>query len=95
MKLIYLLSLLSLISCVPDKETSQLSYFEVDKAAYKKFINEKSLPTEPDLALDKSIINNDYPIEIYAADQSASQVILKFRDRNGPQIVKMTNENID
>lgn len=97
------------------------------------------MPDNPDLAVDKSIINNDYPIElalyqdgkfyynlptlgdgtgswtldggklklfssrslfdmhidIFASDQSASAVILKFRDRHGPQIIKMMNENID
>lgn len=139
-RLLTSLSLISLfVSCVPDKETSTLSYFEVDQTAYQKYVNQKSMPTEPDLAVDKSIINNDYPIElalyqdgkfyynlpnlgdgtgswtidggkiklfssrtlfdmyidIFAADQSASNLIVKFRDRHGPQVLKMINENLD
>lgn len=139
-RLLTSLSLISLFfSCVPDKETSTLSYFEVDQAAYQKYVNEKSMPSEPNLATDKSIVNNDYPIElalyedgkfyynlpnlgdgtgswtinggkiklfssrtlfdmyidIFAADQSASTLILKFRDRHGPQVLKMINENLD
>lgn len=36
----------------------------------------------------------DMHIEIFAADPSANAVILKFRDRHGPQIVKMENSNL-
>lgn len=137
----YVLAMLvsfSLIGCVPDKETSDLAYYEVEASAYQKFVNNTPMPSEPDLTSDKSIVNNDYPIEvalyndgkfyynlptlgdgtgswtqdggklklfssrmlfdmhidIYAADPKANQVILKFRDRHGPQIVKMENENL-
>ncbi|MBH46644.1 MAG: hypothetical protein CME71_00580 [Halobacteriovorax sp.] len=126
------------IGCVPDKETSGLAYYEVEASAYEKFVNSKPMPSEPDLALDKSIVNAEYPIEvalyndgkfyynlptlgdgtgswtrdggrlklfssrtlfdmyidIYAADPKAQNLILKFRDRHGPQIVKMDNENL-
>lgn len=128
-----------MLSCVPDKQTSTLSYFEVDQAAYQKYVNEKSMPADPDLAVDKSIVNSEYPIElalyqdgkfyynlanlgdgtgswtmdggkiklfssrtlfdmyidIFAADQAASKLIIKFRDRHGPQVLKMINENLD
>lgn len=36
----------------------------------------------------------DMHIEIFAADPSASEVVLKFRDRHGPQIVKMESSNL-
>lgn len=36
----------------------------------------------------------DMNIEIFAADPSATEVVLKFRDRHGPQVVKMENSNL-
>ena len=138
MKTALIITTFLLLGCVPDKETSNLSYFEVEASAYQKFVNDKPMPSEPNLAVDKSVINSEYPIEvalyndgkfyynlptlgdgtgswtrdggklklfssrtlfdmhidIYAADPTAKQVILKFRDRHGPQIVKMDNENL-
>lgn len=36
----------------------------VSEESFSKFINEKNLPADPNLNLDKSIVNNDYPIQI-------------------------------
>jgi hypothetical protein len=53
-------------SCLldPEKEKSSLTFHRVEKDALKKYINEKPLPEEPNLSVDKVIVNNDYPIEI-------------------------------
>lgn len=61
MKLILLMLLLTIVSC--GKQGSAKLY-RVDDAAMVKFVNQKSMPTSPNLTLDKSIVNNSYPIEI-------------------------------
>lgn len=38
--------------------------FKVEEASFQKFVNQKPLGEDPNLNLDKSIVNNDYPIEI-------------------------------
>lgn len=60
MKLIVLM-LLTIVSC--GKQGSAKLY-RVDEASLVKFVNQKSMPTDPNLTLDKSIVNNSYPIEI-------------------------------
>lgn len=53
--------LLLLWSC--GKQTSA-KFYPVDSAALSRYVNEKSLPADPNLTVDKSIINTTYPIEI-------------------------------
>jgi hypothetical protein len=38
--------------------------YPVKEESFSKFINNKNLPNDPNLNLDKSIVNNDYPIQI-------------------------------
>lgn len=67
MKKIFLaLSLFTIVSCGQnsDKPKSELRFFEVKSDDYAPYINQKAAPAEPNLQEDKSIINNDYPIEI-------------------------------
>ncbi len=59
---VIILSLFLFISC--GKKKSELILFEKDEADYTQFINQKPKPNQPNLSLDKRIVNNDYPIEI-------------------------------
>lgn len=59
---IFILSLFLFTSCV--KEKGELILFEKEEADYAQFINQKPKPDQPNLTLDKRIVNNDYPIEI-------------------------------
>lgn len=61
MKIILLFALLALISC-GKQGTSKI--YSLKKEQVSKFVNEKSLPSDPNLTLDKSIINHEYPIQI-------------------------------
>ena len=49
---------------VRQEEASPLQFFDVQEGAYAKYVNNYSMPNEPNLTLDKTIYNNDYPIEI-------------------------------
>ena len=52
-------------SCIPQKhDKSDVVFFTTKNEDFAKYINQKAAPLEPNLTLDKSIINNDYPIEI-------------------------------
>jgi hypothetical protein len=67
MKKLLLASLvLVFISCGKnsDEPKSELRFFQVKTDDFAKYINQKAAPTEPNLQEDKSIVNNDYPIEI-------------------------------
>lgn len=57
------LVLLLNISCTGKKSAPDL-YAAKDETVYSKFINSKTLPASPNLTIDKSFVNNDYPIEI-------------------------------
>lgn len=61
MKIILLTALIILAAC--GKQSGD-KLFNVDKAALTKFVNQKPIPSEPNLSLDKSIVNDSYPIEI-------------------------------
>jgi hypothetical protein len=61
MKTTLLVMLLVLVSC---GKSSQKKLYRVENSALTKFVNTKSLPADPNLSLDKSIINTKYPIEI-------------------------------
>ncbi|TNE99288.1 MAG: hypothetical protein EP326_08420 [Deltaproteobacteria bacterium] len=53
------------ISCIPEKsEKSDVVFFTTKNEDFNQYINQKQTPERPNLTLDKSIINNDYPIEI-------------------------------
>lgn len=43
---------------------SDLKVYRLPEAALSKFVNEKSMPADPNLTLDKSFINHSYPIQI-------------------------------
>lgn len=58
-----LLILLIISSCTGKSDSAKL-YAAKEKQAFSKFINNKDMPSDPNLTVDKSIINNDYPIEI-------------------------------
>lgn len=58
------LLLLFLVGCLGENRPSDLVFFKVKEGSYQKYINEKSMPGDPNLAQDKSIINTDYPIEL-------------------------------
>lgn len=66
MKLVAALSfaLLLFSSCGLKKEKSELILFEKEESDYIKFVNQKAKPNQPNLSIDKKIVNNDYPIEL-------------------------------
>lgn len=39
-------------------------FYPAKEESFQKFVNAKDLPKDPNMNLDKSIINNDYPIQI-------------------------------
>lgn len=43
---------------------SKTKFFSAKEESFSKFINDKDLPKDPNLSLDKSIVNNDYPIQV-------------------------------
>jgi hypothetical protein len=65
-KTLFIIFLLALgISCIPQKhDKSDVVFFTTKNEDFDKYINQKAAPAEPNLTLDKTIINNDYPIEI-------------------------------
>lgn len=58
-----LLTLLVCYSC-NGKSGSAKVYTAKSAEDFSRFINQKAMPTSPNLSLDKSVINNEYPIEI-------------------------------
>lgn len=50
-------------SCTGKSESVDL-YKAKEPEAYTKFINQKAMPADPNLTVDKSIVNEKYPIEI-------------------------------
>lgn len=51
---------LLLVSC-GGKNTK---FYTANEADFSKYVNDKNLPALPNLSLDKSIVNNDYPIQL-------------------------------
>ncbi|MBA2403635.1 MAG: hypothetical protein H0V66_02605 [Bdellovibrionales bacterium] len=62
-RIVSLLVLMILSSCTGKSESDSL-YTAKESAEYSKFINAKKMPADPNLTIDKNIINNNYPIEI-------------------------------
>lgn len=60
MKLI-LLMLITLVSC---GKQGSAKFYRVEETALVKYVNQKNMPSSPNLTLDKSIVNTSYPIEI-------------------------------
>lgn len=61
MKILLLISLIFLTAC--GKQGTSKIYPLNDKAV-SKYVNQKSMPSDPNLTLDKSIVNTSYPIQI-------------------------------
>ncbi len=66
MKATLFLTILLAIGCTGKSATKDISLHKAAlETEYAKFINQKDLTNEePNLTLDKTIVNNDYPIEI-------------------------------
>lgn len=58
-----ILTLLIGSSCTGKSDSTPL-HTAKDAGAFTKFINQKSMPADPNLTIDKSFINHKYPIEI-------------------------------
>lgn len=56
-----LLALVILVGC---GKGGDAKLYKVDSGALSKFVNQKSMAKKPNLTIDKSIVNNSYPIEI-------------------------------
>jgi hypothetical protein len=50
------------ISC--GKNDEKIEFHKADRLKFTRLINNSSLPTHPNLSIDKKIVNNSYPIEI-------------------------------
>jgi hypothetical protein len=61
MKTILLLGLIVLSAC---GKGGNAKLYKVENSALTKFVNQKKISKKPNLSLDKSIVNNTYPIEI-------------------------------
>ena len=57
----WLLPLLVIAAC-GKKQDIELK--RAPQAAFQKYVNSKALAAQPDLTADKTIVNNDYPIEL-------------------------------
>ena len=66
MKVILFLSVLLVTGCTGKSASSNVSLHKASlESDYTKFINQSDLgKQEPNLTLDKTIVNNEYPIEI-------------------------------
>jgi hypothetical protein len=58
-----ILTILIGTSCTGKSDSADL-HTASDAGAYTKFVNQKKMPSNPNLTLDKTIINHKYPIEI-------------------------------
>ena len=58
-----LLALLGLlVSC--GKPAKKIPLYSLKSESVTQFVNQKDMPADPNLSLDRSIVNNEYPIEI-------------------------------
>lgn len=64
MRLGLLILTLLIGSACTGKSDSETLYSAKNAGAYTKFINQKKMPSDPNLTIDKSFINYKYPIEI-------------------------------
>lgn len=62
--LLLILTLSLFTGCGLKKDKSELIVFEKTQSDYDQFINQKPKPNQPNLSLEKHIVNLDYPIEI-------------------------------
>lgn len=58
-----ILTILIGVSCTGKSDSTSL-HSAPDAGAYTKFVNQKNMPSDPNLTIDKTIINHKYPIEI-------------------------------
>ena len=58
-----LLTLLLGTACTGKSASADL-FTAKDAGEFTKFVNEKKMPEDPNLSIDKSVINTKYPIEI-------------------------------
>src|SRR5687767_7155287 len=56
-----LLVSMAFLSCGKGKE---VKFFPATELELNKLVNEKDMEVNPNLSVDKTIINNDYPVEI-------------------------------
>ena len=87
-RIVSLLFLLVLTACTGKSSSDTL--YSAKEQSYTKFINDKDMPTDPNRTIDKTIINNDYPIEItlykdhrfhyYLANLGAGKGTWKYSD---------------
>ncbi len=64
LSLIFIATLLTSCNPLGNDDKSELKLFEVQASDFDAVINNKELPTDPDLTQDKTLLNRDYPIEI-------------------------------
>lgn len=62
--LLLILTLLIGSACTGKSASDEKLYTSKDVGSFTKYINHKKMPKNPNLTVDKSIINEDYPIEI-------------------------------
>ncbi len=61
---ISIFAILVIVAFVSCGKKSKTKFYSITEANLSKFVNDKDLPANPNLTLDKSIVNNDYPIQL-------------------------------
>jgi hypothetical protein len=133
------LLLFSLLSFSCGKKDAGVEVYPVKQQYFAKHINDQPLPERPNLSLEKSFVNLEYPIEIalysdqrfyydlpnlgsgsgtwkyeegkiklyakrtlfnmeidvYGADDKASELAITFSDRFGPNKLKMVTQRLE
>jgi len=62
-RVLIVLILFTISACTGKSDSAKL-FTSKEQKAFSKFINPKNMPSNPNLTIDKNIINNEYPIEI-------------------------------
>ncbi|MFL5785162.1 MAG: hypothetical protein ACJ76H_11160 [Bacteriovoracaceae bacterium] len=58
------LLVLTVLVCVSCGGKSRTKFYVAKEEDFSKFINNKAIPADPNLSIDKSIVNNDYPMQL-------------------------------
>lgn len=62
MKITIILMTLVLVSACGGK--GKTKFVAANEESFAKLVNDKSMPADPNMTLDKSIVNNEYPIQL-------------------------------
>ena len=64
LNIVFILFSLALVSCGGRSSSSDLVFYEVSNDSFSQLVNQSAMPSSPNLKTDKTISNDDYPIEL-------------------------------